>query len=85
MKAINKYIIIKTVDEEVKTSSGFFLSAKESDSMRYKKGVVVEPGSNVETIKSGDEILYDKARGFTIIIDGETYTIIVENDVIVVL
>lgn len=85
MRAVNKYILIDEVNEEVKTESGFFLSANEAESMRYKRGVVVEPGNMVEAVNRGDEVLYDKARGFSMIIHGKTYGVITENDVIVVL
>jgi co-chaperonin GroES (HSP10) len=85
MKPIGKYIVIKTIEEEIKTSSGLLLSAEDASQMRYKKGKVVKPGSTVEVIKEYDEIYYDKRAGFTMLIENEPYTIITENDVVVVL
>jgi|TARA_R110000751_G_scaffold83052_2_gene166899 co-chaperonin GroES (HSP10) len=85
MKPISKYIIIKTVEEEVKTSSGLLLSAEDANNMRYKRGLVIMQGTDVTVIKEGDEIYYDKRAGFTMLIENEPYTIITENDVIVVL
>ena len=85
MKPISKYIIIKTVEEEVKTSSGLLLSAEDANNMRYKRGLVIMQGTDVTVIKEGDEIYYDKRAGFTMLIENEPYTIIKENDVIVVL
>ena len=85
MKPIGKYIVIKTIEEEIKTSSGLLLSAEDASQMRYKKGKVVKPGSTVEVIKENDEIYYDKRAGFTMLIKNEPYTIISENDVVVVL
>lgn len=85
MKPIGKYIVIKTIEEEIKTSSGLLLSAEDASQMRYKKGKVIKPGSTVEVIKENDEIYYDKRAGFTMLIENEPYTIISENDVVVVL
>ncbi len=85
MKPIGKYIVIKTIEEEIKTSSGLLLSAEDANQMRYKKGLVIKPGSTVEVIKEDDEIYYDKRAGFTMLIENEPYTIISENDVVVVL
>ena len=85
MKPIGKYIVITTIEEEIKTSSGLLLSAEDANQMRYKKGLVVKPGSTVEVIKENDEIYYDKRAGFTMLIENEPYTIISENDVVVVL
>lgn len=85
MKPISKYIIIKTVEEEMKTSSGLLLSAEDASQMRYKRGIVIKQGTDVTVIKDNDEIYYDKRAGFTMLIENEPYTIITENDVIVVL
>ena len=48
MKAINKYIIIKTIEQEVKTSSGLLLSAHDVQEFRYKKGEVIMPSTHVD-------------------------------------
>lgn len=85
MKAIGKYIVIKTVEEELKTQSGLILSGEDANQFRYKKGVVITPGTDVKDIKQGDEIYYDKSYSFTMIIDGVHCTLIRESDVVVVL
>ena len=85
MKPIGKNIVIETIDEEVKTSSGLLLSAEDAGSFRYKKGKVIKPGSDVSVIGEGDMIYYDKRSGYTMIINDEPYTIIQERDVVVVI
>jgi len=85
MQAINKYIIIKKVNEEYKTKSGLLLSNEDVSSLRYHKAVVVNPGTNVVSVKKNDVIFFDKAAGHAMIIDDDTYTIIEERDVVVVL
>ena len=85
MKPIGKYIIIKTITEEVKTSSGLLLSQSDVDDFRYRKGSVVKPGTDVTVINALDLIYYDKNAGHTMMIDDSTYTIIQERDVVIVL
>ena len=85
MKPIGKYIVITEVKEEIKTSSGLLLSNEDAGKMRYKRGKVVEPGTDVTVIVKDDEIYYDKGSGFTMIIDDEPFTIILERDVVIVL
>jgi len=85
MKPINKYIAVTQITEEVKTDSGLLLTGDDTKHIRYKKAKVVKPGTLVDTIKEGDVIYYDSAAGHTMILDGETYTIILERDVVVVL
>lgn len=85
MKPIGKNIVIKNIDEEVKTDSGLMLSSKDVDAMRYRKAAVVEPGTEVSFIKKDDVIYYDKSHGFTLFIENKPFTIIQERDVVVVL
>ena len=47
MKPIGKYIVIKTIKEELKTESGLLLSAQDVSDFRYRKGQVVKPGTDV--------------------------------------
>ena len=85
MKPIGKYIVIKKIEEEVKTESGILLSSEHVASMRYQKGKVVKPGTLVDTIKEKDIIYYDKAAGHSMLIDDKLYTVISERDVVVVI
>ncbi len=85
MKPIGKNIIIKTLEEELITSSGLMLSAEDANQMRYKKGIVIKSGTDVAVIKENDLIYYDKRAGYTLIIKDEPMTIIQEKDVVVVL
>ena len=61
------------------------LSGEDTNEFRYKKGKVVNPGTEVLTVKEGDAIYYDKSSGHTMIINETKYTIILERDVVVVL
>jgi co-chaperonin GroES (HSP10) len=85
MKPIGKNIIIKTIDEEIKTSSGLLLSSEDANQLRYKKGVIIKSGTEVQVLDEGDIIFYDKRSGYSMIINDEPYTIIQEKDVVVVL
>jgi len=85
MKAINKYIIIEKILEQMRTDSGLILSGEDANEFRYNKGVVVNPGTNVDTVKEGDVIYYDKSSGHTMVIQDKKFTIILERDVVVVL
>ncbi|MCK5643353.1 MAG: co-chaperone GroES [Gammaproteobacteria bacterium] len=85
MKPIGLHILVRTIDEEVKTDSGLLLSAEDSTAFRYQMAKVVKPGTSVDIIKEGDTIYFDKRQSHTMIINGEKFTIIQERDVVVVL
>lgn len=85
MQPIGKFLVIKIVEEELKTQSGMILSAEDVNQFRYKRALVVASGTDVLNIKKDDEIYYDKSHSFTMLINGEQCTIIRESDVVVVL
>jgi len=84
MKAINKYLIVRKLNEEVVSSGGLLMSKAEEAELRYQKGVVITPGTLVEHIKTGDNIYFDKVYAFDIKIGGDMVTIIQEKDIVIV-
>jgi co-chaperonin GroES (HSP10) len=84
MRAIGRNIVIDIIEETIKTDSGILLSAEDAKGLRYGKGVVVTAGTDVQHIKQGDVIYYDKRNSFGMVIDGEQRTIINESNVVVV-
>lgn len=85
MRPIGKFIVVKDIQEEVKTESGLILSGEDSNQLRYKRAEVVATGTDVDVIDEGDELYYDKAHSFTMLIYDVQYTIIQERDVVVVI
>ena len=85
IKPINKYIVVQKLEEELKTESGLLLSQEDASNFRYAKAKVFNVGSNVDGIKDGDLIYYDKSSVHTMLIEDNPYTIIKESDVVVVL
>ena len=86
MKAIGKYIVIDPIKEtSVKTEGGLILAEKQREDIRYRTAKVVKTGEDVNAIKNGDKIYYDRSAGFNIEIDKITYKVIKEFDVVIVL
>ncbi len=85
MRPIGKYIIVKDIQEEIKTESGLILSGEDANQLRYKRAEVIAVGTDVDVIDEMDELYYDKAHSFTMLINIEQFTIISERDVVVVL
>jgi len=86
MKAVGKYIVIEPIKEvDVQTKGGLILAEKQREDIRYRRAKVVEPGSDVEVLKKGDEVYYDKSAGFNIEINKENYKVIKEFDVVIIL
>jgi|TARA_R100001244_G_scaffold121848_1_gene91506 co-chaperonin GroES (HSP10) len=86
IKPIGTYIVLNQIKEEITTDSGLVLSGADAKEIRYKKGKVVESGTDIDVINSGDVIYYDSRAGseYTMIIDGNHFTVINLRDVVVV-
>ena len=86
MKAVGKYIVINPIKEvDTTTKGGLILAEKQREDIRYRRAKVIEPGTEVEVLKKGDEVYYDKSSGFKIEIDKQEYKVIKEFDVVIIL
>jgi len=85
MKPIGKYIVINEVTEEISTEAGILLTSEDTKDLRYKKGVVVMPGTDVSVVATNDQVYYDSRAGYKMVIGGNQHTVISESDVVVVL
>jgi co-chaperonin GroES (HSP10) len=85
MKLIGLNILIVPQEEETKSKGGLLMTATDSKELRYKKATVVSVGNQVDGIKPGDIIYFDRAAGHVIRINEDLYTIITIRDVVVVL
>ena len=86
MKAVGKYIVIKpTLTTTTETKGGLILGEKQREDVRYREAVVELVGSEVNIIKEKDNIYYDKSAGFNVEINKNTYRVIKEFDVVIIL
>lgn len=86
MKAVNRYIIIEKLKEEVKPNkSGLILTEQHQNDIRYQKAKVISVGNLIEGLQPDIEIYYDKHAGYGIEFDDKLFYVIKEQDVIAVL
>ena len=86
MKAIGRNIIIKKTKEgTTKTKGGLLLAETHRYDIRYVQDTFVSSGDEIDALKEGSVILYDKHAGHKIEVEKETYHVIKVADVVVVL
>ena len=83
-KPLGKWILVKDDTTPLKSSSGLALSQGQMEQMMTQKAVVETPGLEVEGIKNGDVIHYQKARSFRIVLPSGEWVVIREQDIVVV-
>jgi len=84
MQAVNNYIIIDPIKEEVKEEEGLLIIDQHVDDIRYLKANVISIGNLIEGIKIGDTIYYDRRAGHGIEYDNNLYQVIKQQDVVLV-
>ena len=86
MKAIGRNLIITKAEKEIsKTKGGLLLAEAHKDDIRYVEAKVISIGEQVEGVKKGDSIFYDKHAGHIIEINKTIYHVIKFSDIVVVL
>ena len=84
MQAVNNYIKIDPIKEEVKEEEGLLIMDQHVDDIRYLKASVISIGNLTEGIKVGDTIYYDRRSGHGIEYDDNLYQVIKQQDVVLV-
>ncbi len=86
MKAIGRNLIIEKIKEgTTKTKGGLLLAENQREDIRYTEADILSVGEQVEGLKKGDKIFFDRHAGHKIEIDKKTYHVIKAQDVVVVL
>ena len=84
MKAVNQYIIIDPIKEELKKVGGLILTDEVNKDNRYLKAKVVSVGNLVEGINENDVVYYDKHAGHGIQHKDKFYGVIKQMDVVLI-
>ena len=84
MKAVNHYLVIERIKDEPTKVGGLILTDQTDEDNRYLKAKVISIGNNVEGIKEGDVIHYDKHAGHGIQYKDTFYHVIKQTDVVLI-
>tara|TARA_B100000780_G_scaffold200369_1_gene141889 strand:- start:314 stop:574 length:261 start_codon:yes stop_codon:yes gene_type:complete len=86
MKAIGRNLIIQKKKEgTTKTKGGLLLAENQREDIRYVEATIVSVGSDIEGIKEGQKIFFDRHAGHKIELEKQTYHVIKVQDVVIVL
>lgn len=79
-KPLGDRVFVKFMEEMEKTAGGIYIpdAAKE----KPQRGSVEAVGKDVEEVKVGDVILFDKYAGSKINIDNQDYLIVKEDEIL---
>ena len=80
IKVLGVRVMIEEIVEDIKSSGGIILGDIKNSAQ--KMGKVISVGHSVEEIKVNDKVMFDSYNSFSIDLDGKTYLIMEENNVI---
>ena len=89
LKPLDDRIVIKQLEAEEKTTGGIILPEAAKEKPQIGKVVAIGPGKLLDSgkrskmnVKKNDEVIYAKYMGSDVEIEGETYVILRESDVL---
>lgn len=84
-KPQNAYIVFEKEPYDVETESGTVITNAQAAKIRGQIGKVLSVPEDMQKIKVGDRIYYDKSNAFDIKVDGKMVWICTYRDVILVI
>ena len=80
IKVLGTRVLIEEIVEDIKSESGIILGDSKASAQRI--GKVISVGHSVEEIKVNDKVMFDGHRVAPLNLDGKTYLIMEESNVI---
>ena len=80
IKVLGTRVLIEELVEDIKSEGGIILGDSKASAQRI--GKVISVGDSVEEIKVNDKVMFDSYKSFSIDLDGNTYLIMEENNII---
>ena len=84
MKAINYFVVVEKIKEAPKKIKGLEFTEKQNKDVRYVKGKVVSVGDQVDILKEGDLVRYDKHAGHGIEWKDDLYYVLKISDIVLI-
>lgn len=90
LKPLSDRVIIKSLEAEETTKSGIVLPGTAKEQPQMAEVLAVGPGGCVDgkeivmNVNVGDKVIYSKYAGTEVKLDGETYIVVRQNDILAV-
>ena len=87
VRPLHDRVLVRRFNEEEKSKGGIIIPDTAKEKPQKGTVVAVGPGKKDEpmTVKVGDSVLYGKYAGTEITVDGESYLIMRESDIVAVI
>ncbi len=90
LKPLADRVVLKQTEAEEKTKGGIILTSAGQEKPEVYEVIVVGPGGVVDgqevkmTVKAGDKVLMGRYTGTNVKVDGESFTIVRQSDILAI-
>lgn len=90
LKPLADRVVLKQTEAEEKTKGGLILTSAGQEKPEVYEVIVAGPGGIVDgqevkmNVKAGDKVLMGRYSGTTVKVDGESYTIVRQSDILAI-
>ena len=90
IKPLGDRVVIKNMEAEETTKGGILLTSAAKEKPQMAEVLAVGPGGNVDGkdvtmyVSAGQKVIYSKYAGTEVKLDGETYIIVRQSDILAV-
>ena len=90
LKPLADKVVVKRLEAEEKTKSGILLAASAQEKPEIFEVIAVGPGGIVDgnevkmEVKKGQKVIMGKYTGTNVKLEGETYTIVKQSDILAI-
>ena len=90
LKPLADRVVLKQIEAEEKTKGGIILTSAGQEKPEIYEVIVVGPGGFVDgqevemEVEAGDKVIMGKYSGTNVKLEGETYTIVRQNDILAI-
>lgn len=90
LKPLNDRVVLKQLEAEEMTKSGIVLPGQAQEKPQEAEVIAVGPGGMVDgkevvmQVNVGDKVIYSKYAGTEVKLEGETFIIVKQNDILAV-
>lgn len=92
LKPLNDRVLVKRLESEEKTAGGLFIPDTAKEKPSKGEVVAVGPGKTADdgkviamTVKTGDQVLFNKYAGTEIKLDGDEHLVMREDDILAII
>ena len=82
LEPLDEFVVVQPVVDEAETRAGLILPASAAEAAPCRSGIVTAVGADAGGIEAGDKVLYPRAAGYDVRLNGIEVKVLKREDLI---